>query len=193
MGRNNSSLLGEYNRKNIDLFKRSNTINDALIENTYVISTGIYCPIDNEIYFLQNVNDPFPFIRTHKHNCFCSKIEQYYYNHYRERALRNLIGNLPMPDIANEEEKEKMNQKLQKSQVIYGYDDEIIKFVNIMNIVTQKSKKQFMLVKGPLGIGKSLFLRTALIKYLDKNEELKNIYYNKDDIFLCGIVAKKKE
>ena len=193
LGRNNSSLLGEYNRKNIDLFKRSNTINDALIENTYVISTGIYCPIDNEIYFLQNVNDPFPFIRTHKHNCFCSKIEQYYYNHYRERALRNklklhLIGNLPMPDIANEEEKEKMNQKLQKSQVIYGYDDEIIKFVNIMNIVTQKSKKQFMLVKGPLGIGKSLFLRTALIKYLDKNEELKNIYYNKDDIFLCGIV-----
>ena len=193
LGRNNSSLLGEYNRKSLDLFKRSNTINDTLMENIYIICTGIYSPIDNEIYFLQNINDPFPFIRTHKHNCFSTKIEQYYYNHYRERALRNklklhLIGNLPMPIIANEEEKVKINQKLQKSQVIYGYDEEIAKFVNIMNIVTQKSKKQFMLVKGPLGVGKSLFLRTALIKYLDQNEELKNIYFNKDDIFLCGIV-----
>ena len=192
-GRNNSSLLGEYNRKSIDLFKKSNTINDALIENTYVISTGIYSPIDNEIYFLQNNYDPFPFIRTHKNNCFSCKISQYYYNHFRERALRNklklhLIGNLPMPNVIKEEEKEKVSKILQKSQVIYGYDEEIIKFVNIMNIVTQKSKKQFILVKGPLGVGKSLFLRTALIKYLDKNEELKNIYYNKDDLFLCGIV-----
>ena len=191
--RNNSSLLGEYNRKNIDSFKKSNTINDALLENIFEINTAIYSPIDNEIYFLQNQNDPFPFIRTHKHNCFSSKIEQYYYNHFRERALRNklklhLVGNLPMPSIASEEEKVKINQILQKSQVIFGYDEEIEKFVNIMNIVTQKSKKQFILVKGPLGVGKSLFLRTALINYLERNENLKSIYYNKDDIFLCGMV-----
>ena len=192
VSRNNICIHREYNRKSIEYFKKSNTKNDALLKNIHVITTSIYSPCAEEEYFIQNNNDPFPYIRTHKHNCYSPKIKQYFYNHFQNtnfdtKIQLNLIGNLPM-NISNSKDIEKMNKIFQKSQVIYGYDNEINKFVNIMNIVTKKSKKQFMLIKGPLGVGKTLFLRKCLNKYLDNNEELKNIYFNKDDFFLCGKV-----
>ena len=192
--RNNAILLREYNRKSTENFKKNNSINDSLLENTHVISSQIYNPVDNEEYFLQSINDPFPYIRTHKHNCYSPRIKQYFINHFQNfdfdsKIKINLICNLPLPNVASQEDKEKMNSKFQRSQKIFGYDEEIGKFVNIMNIVTQKSKKQFMLIKGPLGAGKSLFVRTCLNKYLEKNEELRRIYFNQDDFILCGIVS----
>ena len=191
--RNNAILLREYNRKSTENFKKNNSINDSLLESTHVISNQIYNPVDNEEYYIQNINDPFPYIRTHKHNCYSTKIKQYFLNHFKNidfdsKIKINLVGNLPLPNVATQEDKEKMHSKFQKSMKIFGYDEEIGKFLNIMNIVTQKSKKQFMLVKGPLGAGKSLFVRTCLNKYLEKNEELRRIYFNQDDFILCGIV-----
>ena len=77
--------------------------------------------------------------------------------------------------------------KLNKSKRMFGYDSEIDRFANILNKVRQKNKKQIILIKGPLGVGKSLFLRNALCKYIDSNEELKNIYYNDDFIFFNSV------
>ena len=192
VNRTNTSILGEYNRKSTENFKKKN-INNSILDNTNVISIEIFGIADEEEYFLQNPYDPFPMIRTHKHNSFSPKIKQYFYNHFQNTYFENkmqinLVGNLPIINISTPNEEEKINNKLQKSLVIYGYDNEINKLVNIMNTVTQKSKKQFLLVKGPLGVGKSLFIRKALFKYLDENDELRDIYYNQNDFIICGIV-----
>ena len=192
VNRINSSILGEYNRKSTENFKKKN-IKNSILDNTNIIAIEIFAPVDEEDYFLQNPYDPFPMIRTHKHNSFSPKIKQYFYNHFQipyfeNKMQMNLIGNLPMINIATPKEEEELNTNLYKSLVIYGNDDEINKFVNIMNTVTQKSKKQFLLVKGPLGVGKSLFIRKALYKYLEENDELRDIYYNQNEFIICGIV-----
>ena len=192
VSRSNAAILGEYNRKSTENFKKKN-FNNSILDNTNVISIEIFGVADEDEYFLQNPYDPFPMIRTHKHNSFSPKIKQYFYNHFQipyfeTKMQMNLIGNLPMINIATPKEEEKINNKLNKSLVIHGYDDEINKFVNVMNIVTQKSKKQFLLVKGPLGVGKSLFIRKALFKYLEENDELRDIYYNQNEFIICGIV-----
>ena len=132
-------------------------------------------------------------LRTHRHNSYTPKIKHYFYNHYLNRGIinqinLNLVGNLPMKIEANQEEKNKMIIKFNKSKVMYGYDDEIKRCVTIMNLVKLKSKKQFIMLKGPLGVGKSLFLRNVLIKFLDSNEELKQIYFNNDDFIFFNFV-----
>ena len=102
--------------------------------------------MENEEYFVQNVNDPFPLLRTHRHNSYTPKIKHYFYNHFQNTSLSNqinlgLIGKLPMPNMANEEEQKKMNIKLEKSKTIFGYDEEIKRCVNILNLVKQKNNK----------------------------------------------------
>ena len=191
--RSNASLLGEYNRKNIDYFKKLNDINGpSQNKKIRIISIDIYSPVEKEEYFLQNINDPFPLLRTHKFNSYSPKINHYFYNHLQNDSFDNsinvdIIGNLPMLNIVNENEEKKMKKILEKSKNIYGYNDEINRFVNILNKIRQKNKKQILLIKGPLGVGKSLFLRNALCKYIDSNEELKKIYYN-DDFFFFNTV-----
>ena len=193
LARNNSMLFGEYNRKSIKNFIRHNSRNNTLKSNVDIITFEIYSPMENEEYFVQNINDPFPLLRTHRHNSYTPKIKHYFYNHFQNTSLSNqinlgLIGKLPMPNMANEEEQKKMNIKLEKSKTIFGYDEEIKRCVNILNLVKQKNKKQFILVKGPLGVGKSLFIRNVLDKYLESNEELKKIYFNKDDFIFFNRV-----
>jgi len=190
--RNNWWLLGDYNRKQTESFKRNNIFNNESQEITH-ITIEIYTPVEIEEYYIQNKYDPFPLLRTHKHNSYTPKIKQYIYNHFENKYFENqillpLIGKLPLLNDASEEEKEKMNLKLEKSLKIYGYDKEINKFVNLLNTVTQKCKKQIFLVKGPLGVGKTLFLRSVLYKYLENNEELRNIYYNKAEFIFFNIV-----
>ena len=131
-------------------------------------------------------------IRTHKYNSFSPKIKQYFFNHFQilyfeTKMQMNLIGNLPMINIASPQEKKKLIINY-KSLIIYGYDGEINKLVTIMNTVTQKSKKQFLLVKDPLSVGKSLFIIKALFAYLDENDELRDIYYNQNEFIICGFV-----
>ena len=192
--RHNSCLFREYNRKSIDKILQKNSSNNCGKNiNFERIKIGIYSPIENEEYYLQNRYDPFPLLRTHRHNSCTPKIKHYFYNHYLNRGTTNqinlnLVGNLPMKIEANQEEKNKMSIKFNKSKVMYGYDDEINRCVTIMNLVKLKSKKQFIMLKGPLGVGKSLFLRNVLIKFLDSNEELKKIYFNDDDFIFFNFV-----
>ena len=190
--RNNWWLLGDYNRKHTESFKRNNTFNNESQEIIH-IAIEIYTPVEVEEYYIQNKYDPFPLLRTHKHNSYTPKIKQYIYNHLENKSFESqivlsLVGNLPLLNDASEEEKEKMNLKLEKSLKIYGYDKEINKFANLLNTVTQKCKKQVFLVKGPLGAGKTLFLRSVLYKYLENNEELRNIYYNKAEFIFFNVV-----
>ena len=49
--------------------------------------------------------------------------------------------------------------KLERSIKIFGYDKEVERFTKLLNIVVQNTKKQIFRIKGPLGVGKSLFLR----------------------------------
>ena len=186
--RSNASLFGEYIRKNIDYFKKINDINGpSQNKNIHIITIDIYSPVENEEYYLQNIYDPFPLLRTHKYNSYSPKIKQYFSNHlhdsYDENINLDLIGNLPMVNNPNEIEEKKMKKKYEKSKIMFGYDYEINRFANILNKVRQKNKKQILLIKGPLGVGKSLFLRNSLCKYIDSNEEIKKVYFNDDFIF----------
>ena len=190
--RNNTSLFGEYNRKNTEFFKKTISLN-SLKEKIHIINREIYSPIENEEYFIQNVKDPFPLLRTHKHNSYNPKIYKYFSNHFKNKSSGNkinlnLIGNLPMKNIYDQLEIIKMKSKIEKSQKMFGYDQEINRFVNILDAVKQKNKKQILLVQGPLGAGKTLFIRNGLNKYLEKNEELRKIYYNNDDFIFFNLV-----
>ena len=84
--RNNSSLFGEYNRKNTADFKKT-IISNSLREKVYIIGIEIYSPIEKDEYFLQNINDPFPFLRTHRNNSYTPKVKQYFYNHSKKKIL----------------------------------------------------------------------------------------------------------
>ena len=190
--RNNSSLFGEYNRKNTEYFKKTISLN-SLQEKIHIINIEIFSPIENEEYFLQNLKDPFPLLRTHKHNSYSPKNNKYFNNHFRNKLIDNkinlnLIGNLPFKNIYDQLEIIKMKSKLEKSQKMFGYTQEIKRFVNILNEVKQKNKKQILLIKGPLGAGKTLFLRNGLNQFLEENEELKKIYFNSDDFIFFNLV-----
>ena len=190
--RNNSSLFGEYNRKNTEYFKKTISLN-SLQEKIHIINIEIFSPIENEEYFLQSLKDPFPLLRTHKHNSYSPKNNKYFSNHFRNKTIDNkinlnLIGNLPFKNIYDQLEIIKMKSKLEKSQKMFGYDQEIKRFVNILNEVKQKNKKQILLIKGPLGAGKTLFVRKGLNQFLEENEELKKIYFNSDDFIFFNLV-----
>ena len=191
--RNNSALFGEYNRKNTEYFKKTIKGN-SLEQKIHIIQTEIYSPIENEEYFSQNLLDPFPLLRTHRYNSYNPKINKYFKNHFKNnnsfdnKINLKLIGNLPMKNRYDQIEIIKMNSQLEKSQKMYGYDKEISRFVSILNAVKQKNKKQILLVEGPLGAGKSLFVRNGLNQFLENNEPLKKIYYNHDDFIFFNLV-----
>ena len=102
-------------------------------------------------------------IRTHKNNSYSPKIKQYFSNHFDNFSLRNIINchgiaNLPILIQCSQQEENKMSYKFNKSNKIFGQDNKIEKFVKIMNNVTENNKKQTLLIRGPLGTGKSLLL-----------------------------------
>ena len=56
-----------------------------------------------------------------------------------------------------------------------------------MNLVIQYNKKQFIVIRGPSGVGKSLFLRKALNNFIGLNEKLSKNYFIGDEyLFCCG-------
>ena len=191
ISRNNTSLFGEYNRQYISHFKNCSNKNDNLNEKTHKIVVEIYSPIELEEYFIPNIYDPFPLIRTHKYNSYSPKIKNYFNRHLKNISYGNKIN---LNEIArksqsiqlSEEGLKKMKERFDKSNIIFGRENDIIKLVNIMKTVTKKNRKQIILIKGPLGVGKSLFLRNALNMYMDNNEELKNIHLNEDEFLFCN-------
>ena len=190
ISRNNTSLFGEYNRLSTVYFKNCANLNDNINEKTHLIVREIFSPIECEEYFLPTLYDAFPLIRTHKNNSYSPKIRQCFYNHflYNSENKINLkgISNLPVPIKFSQSDEYKMEEKYFKSNKIFGRDEDLQKLLNIMNTVTKKNRKQLILIKGPLGVGKSLFLRKALSQYLDNNEELKDIHLNSDEFIFCN-------
>ena len=190
ISRNNTSLFGEYNRQSTIYFKNCSNLNDNLNEKTHLIVREIFSPIECEEYFLPTLYDTFPLIRTHKNNSYSSKIRQCFYNHfqYNSESKINLkgISNLPVPIKCSQSDENKLEDKYLKSNVIFGREKDLQKMVNIMNTVTKKNRKQIILIKGPLGVGKSLFLRKSLNQYLDDNEGLKDIHLNSDQFIFCN-------
>ena len=190
ISRNNTSLFGEYNRQSTIYFKNCSNLNDNLNEKTHLIVREIFSPIECEEYFLPTLYDIFPLIRTHKNNSYSSKIRQCFYNHfqYNSESKINLkgISNLPVPIKCSQSDENKLEDKYLKSNVIFGREKDLQKMVNIMNTVTKKNRKQIILIKGPLGVGKSLFLRKSLNQYLDDNEGLKDIHLNSDQFIFCN-------
>ena len=190
ISRNNTSLFGEYNRLSTVYFKNCANLNDNINEKTHLIVREIFSPIECEEYFLPTLYDAFPLIRTHKNNSYSPKIRQCFYNHflYNSESKINLkgISNLPVPIKFSQSDEYKMEEKYFKSNKIFGRDEDLQKLLNIMNTVTKKNRKQLILIKGPLGVGKSLFLRKALSQYLDNNEELKDIHLNSDEFIFCN-------
>ena len=79
--------------------------------------------------------------------------------------------------------------KLKKSQNIIGVHDKVSLLVKFLNREYSQNKNQFFLIKGPLGIGKSLFVRKVLNNFIALNNDLGKNYFNTEYQFLfCNLV-----
>ena len=186
---------------------QTNNIKLSGTDDSYSLITEIYSPIQNEEYFLPKKYDPFPLIRTHLNNSYSPHNKYYITNHMENYGNNkneidlNLI--YPKNDSNNSINLKLSSQKeknaeisacidlvkiYQKSINIIGYWKELELIVKIMNEVIKKNEKQFILVKGPLGIGKSLFIRKALNDFFNENEKLTTILYNEDEFVFCSIL-----
>ena len=146
----------------------------------------IFSPIENDEYFLPNYNDPFPLIRTHLYNSF---------NPMNKLTTFNLINKITQKHHTlspSSLHKENMNEysmkKLKKSQTIFGYSNEIKRIMDIMNLVLKYNRKQFFVIRGPAGVGKTLFVRKALNNFIGLNEKLSTNYFVGDEFLFCNIL-----
>ena len=215
MGVNNSHNINNYGilklssikfDYNVYLTDENNKISD--VDDSCAIVTEIYSPIQNEEYFLPKKYDPFPLIRTHLNNCYSPNNKYYITNHIENYGNNNIEVdlNLIYPKSNNNNnsissssinEKKKIAEidayidlvKIyQKSITTFGFWKELEIIVKILNDVTKKNEKQFMLIKGPLGIGKSLLVRKALNNFFSGNEELTRILYEEEEFVFCNVL-----
>ena len=79
--------------------------------------------------------------------------------------------------------------KLKKSQNIIGVHNKVNLLLKYMNAIYIDKEKQFFLVRGPLGIGKSLFMRKVLNNFIGLNDILATHYFKTNYQFLfCNIL-----
>ena len=74
--------------------------------------------------------------------------------------------------------------KLKKSQNIFGLHEKIEMLLNHMKKILYRKKNQFYIIRGPLGVGKSLFIRKTLNNFIGLNDNLGQKYFNTDYQFL---------
>ena len=74
--------------------------------------------------------------------------------------------------------------KLKKSQNIFGLHDKIELLLNHMKRILKQNKSQFYIIRGPLGVGKSLFIRKTLNNFIGLNDNLGQKYFKTDYQFL---------
>ena len=210
-GIKNSMIKKQEKRKNFDIFKKrrktrreivkdknksidnKDLTNKSETSNKYQINDKknkliqeIFSPIENDEFFVPNVNDPFPLIRTHLYNSFnpMNKIINLNYMNPKTQ-IKNFIMTCQKKE---ENMTEKSLKKLKKSQTIFGYSEEIKKIIYIINEVIKKNKKQFIAIKGPPGVGKSLFLRKALNNFIGLNDKLNQIYFGDKEFLFCNLI-----
>ena len=146
----------------------------------------IFSPIENDEFFLPSVNDPFPLIRTHLNNSFnpMNKIMNFSFMN-----PKNQIKNFMMSySIKEEIMTEKSMKKLKKSQTIFGYSKEKKRMIYIMDNTIKQNRKQFIVIKGPYGVGKSLFLRKVLNNFIGNNEILSHIFFGDKEFLFCNLI-----
>ena len=171
--------------KDLSINNKTNEKYETGIKQSKLIQE-IFSPIENDEFFLPNINDPFPLIRTHLYNPFNSmnKILNFNIMNSNKQIKNFLLNNTIKEELMTENTK----KKLKKSQTIFGYSQEIEKITNIMNNVIIQNKKQFIAVKGPLGVGKSLFMRKALNNFIGLNEKLNKIYFGDKEFLFCSLI-----
>ena len=171
--------------KDLSINTKTNEKYETGIKQSKLIQE-IFSPIENDEFFLPNINDPFPLIRTHLYNPFNSmnKILNFNIMNSNKQIKNFLLNNTIKEELMTENTK----KKLKKSQTIFGYSQEIEKITNIMNNVIIQNKKQFIAVKGPLGVGKSLFMRKALNNFIGLNEKLNKIYFGDKEFLFCSLI-----
>ena len=196
----NSSVIIE---KNEDINNNTNKSDDEKEiknkklekENEYHLINEIYTPIEEEEYFMPNYYDPFPLIRTHINNSYNPKDKLYFYNlltmansdNIYESKNRGRYHTLTQ-SIQKVQSKLKVMIKLKKSQTIFGNSKKIQKFLKVINSAYIKCQRQFFLIKGPLGVGKSLFIRKCLNNFIGLNDYLSERYFTGEQFLFCNIM-----
>ena len=164
-------------------------------ENEYNLINEIFTPIEEEEYFVPNYYDPFPLIRTHLNNSYNPKNKIYYNNLlqmsnsdniYECKNMRNNYHTMTHSSIHKAQSKTTMMKKLQKSQTIFGNSLKIKKFLKVLNLACLNCNRQFFLIKGPLGVGKTLFVRKCLNNFFGLSEFLSKQYFTGEQ-FLFAI------
>ena len=146
----------------------------------------IFSPIENEELFLPNVNDPFPLIRTHLYNSFNPMNKTTNFFIMNSNNTKNIKNNNNLRE--EEEQTEKSLRKLKKSQTIFGFSKELKKIIYIMDTTLKQNQKQFIVVRGPPGVGKSLFIRKALNNFIGYNEFLSSNYFKGKEFLFCNLI-----
>ena len=176
--------------KSIDM-KNTNTENEIykkyeMEQKKNKLIQEVFSPIENEEYFMPNYHDPFPFIRTHLYNSFNPMDKLVTFNVLNK--INQKQHTMTPQSLRKEQMKEKDMKKLKKSQTIFGHSEKINNFINLMNLVIEQNKKQFIVIRGPSGVGKSLFLRKVLNNFIGLNEKLSKNYFIGDEFLFCNLI-----
>ena len=165
------------------------------LETEYHLINEIFAPIEEEEYFIPNYYDPFPLIRTHLNNSYNPKNKLYYNNLLTMGNNENLyecknprFHTMTQSSIHKAQSDPKIMVKLLKSQTIFGHSKYIQKFVNIINSVCCNCSRQFFLIKGPLGVGKTLFVRKGLNNFMGSNNFISKSYFTGAQFLFCNIM-----
>ena len=79
--------------------------------------------------------------------------------------------------------------KLKRSQNIIGVHNSVSLLLKCLNNTFTNRKNQFFLIRGPLGVGKSLFIRKVLNNFIGLNDTLGRHYFNPRYQFLfCNLL-----
>ena len=269
----------KFEKKNKKHRKTKNNIDKDKIKNSVKIEE-IFTPIEYDEYFFQNTLDPFPMIRTYKHNTHNRKNNTFSYNNYlnnylygknennekqKEKNNNILSNNKDINEFKNNEfstrnasktvfyktsprksmiknasadknQRKPLNEfkrintrfdsvvnkkkkstrkeenniysyinnlnsqrnsdkdyksmlKLKRSQTIFGAKRNLNFLIKHMTNTYLNNKKQFYLIRGPLGCGKSLLVRKVLNNFIGNDDILGPYYYKTNYQFLfCNLL-----
>ena len=176
--------------KSIDIknLKKNNELKEKyeMGEKQSKLIQEIYTPIENDDLFLPSINDPFPLIRTHLYNSFNPMNKIINLNIKNPKTI--FFDFMLNYNIKQEQMTEKALRKLKKSETIFGYSKELNQIIQLMNETIKQNKKQFIAIKGPPGVGKSLFIRKAFNNFIGLNENLSKIYFGEKEFLFCNLV-----
>ena len=276
--------LEELKQKNLEMKNKlhqqtNNNIEKEKLKSSVKIEE-IYTPIEYDEYFFQNFFDPFPMIRTYKHNTHNRKNNTFSYNNYlnnylfgknennikenennkqfysnnkdinennnknftprqisksayykknQRKSIKKIVSTEEMSGKTKQKfiridsrfdtilnngkktsRKEEQNiysyinnlndqrnadkdyqslVKLKRSLATFGTKTKLNFLIKDMTNTYSNNEKQFYLIRGPLGCGKSLLIRKALNNFIGNDPILSENYYKTNYQFLfCNLL-----